>query len=109
MSFYKITEAISSLDDLEYDSSMDKKALEVILRGLEQRPDRTSGRTFWDDFISVFGSDIEGVSRLLNVKPSRISKWLSLVKEGLEEVRRKNLDQSKRKERAKLMPTGKRH
>lgn len=64
--------------------------MSVIKRGLEIRPDRTDGNTFWDDFVTVLGNNSEGASKLLGVSRDVVSGWSSKIKAALDRVREEN-------------------
>lgn len=69
---------------------LDQQSMDVIKRGLEIRPDRTDGNTFWDDFISVIANNSDGSSRLLGVSSAIVSRWASKIKEAMDMVREQN-------------------
>ena len=85
------------------DTDMDEKSMSVILRGLEIRPDRSEGNTFWDDFISVFTNNSDAASKLLGIKPEVISRWASKIREGVKKAREEN---AASEERADMIQTG---
>lgn len=87
------------------DAELDERAKDIILRGLEIRPDRSDGETFWDDFMTVFGNNSEAASSLLGVSVSSISRWSHKIRKALEEVRKENDQTDKRKT---MLPTGQR-
>ena len=72
------------------DSYLDQAAMQVISKGLEIRPDRTDGDTFWDDFIAVISNNSEGASKLLGVNRDSISKWTQRIREGLKRNKENN-------------------
>jgi len=76
-------------------SHLDDQSMSVIHRGLEIRPDRTEGNTFWDDFVSVLGNNSEGASKLLGVSTDIIAGWSSRIKEGLAKTREDNEGEKK--------------
>jgi hypothetical protein len=78
------------------------KETDLVLRGLEIRPDREDGKTFWDDFILLFGNNTDAASKLLEVSPDKISQWSSKIKKALDQSRSKD----KEKERATMIQTG---
>jgi hypothetical protein len=84
-------------------SSLDDQAMSIVLRGLEIRPDRTDGNTFWDDFINVISNNSEGASRLLGVNRDVIAGWSSKVRKAIDRVREEN---SSSEERANMIQTG---
>lgn len=84
-------------------SEIDEKSMSVILRGLEIRPDRTEGNTFWDDFISVFTNNSDGASKLLGIKPEVISGWAGKIREGVKRAREETAASD---ERADMIQTG---
>lgn len=90
MTFRDLCEAIETWDGKKKTSHLDDKAMSVINRGLEVRPDRTEGNTFWDDFISVLGNNSEGASSLLGVSTDIIAGWSSKIKEALKRIRDEN-------------------
>jgi cobalamin biosynthesis Mg chelatase CobN len=69
---------------------LDEEAMQIISRGLEVRPDRTDGNTFWDDFMSVISNNSEGASKLLGVNRDTIAKWNQRIREGLKRIREEN-------------------
>lgn len=106
-SFHYVYESMTgrdSWDGKKSDSAdLDEKAMSVIQRGLEIRPDRAEGDTFWDDFIKVIGNNSDGASRLLGVSPDVILRWTSKIREAMKKVREDN-DGSD--ERADMIQTG---
>jgi hypothetical protein len=106
-SFRTICEAMESGQDFwdkrKDDSDLDERAMAVILRGLEIRPDRTDGNTFWDDFVAVLANNSENASHLLGVKPDVISRWSSKIRQGIKITREKNASEEDKKE---MVPTG---
>lgn len=75
---------------------------QMVLRGLEIRPEREEGSTFWDDFISVMTGNAEGASKLLGVPQDTIAKWPQTIRELLNQVR----DENAEKERSDMVKTG---
>lgn len=71
-------------------ADLDEDAMQVVIRGLEIRPDRTDGNTFWDDFIAVLGNNSEGASHLLGVNRDVVAGWTSKIREALKRVRDEN-------------------
>ena len=83
------------------DEVNDEQAKNVILRGLEIRPDRTEGNTFWDDFVAVISNNGEGASRLLGVSSDVISGWSNKIKTAVKKVREDNASDD-----TEMKPTG---
>lgn len=77
--------------------------MSLIVRGLEVRPDRTDGKTFWDDFVSVLGNNSEGASKLLGVDRDVVAGWSARIKEGLKRVREENASED---DKTEMVPTG---
>ena len=83
------------------------EGVEVIKRGLEIRPDRTEGNTFWDDFIGVFGQNTEDAAKFLGVPRDKIAKWPGKVRRMLDSVRSQNEnEEAKKNKKAHMLPTG---
>lgn len=83
-------------------SEVDEKAKQVILRGLEIRPQREDGQTFWDDFISVISNNGENAAALLGVTSDVVSKWSSKIRDIVDKVR----DENSSSERSDMTQTG---
>jgi hypothetical protein len=82
---------------------LDEQAMSMILRGLEIRPDRTDGNTFWDDFYAVIGNNSEGASHLFGVSSEVISGWSGKIKAAVKKVREENATDD---DKAKMTQTG---
>jgi hypothetical protein len=93
-------------DDKEKSVELNKEAMQVLQRGLEIRPDRLEGNTFWDDFISVLGNNSDGAANLLGVGRDVISKWSSLIRTGLKKIREDNASEKKKND---MIQTGSDH
>lgn len=94
VSFRMICEAMQPgrdfWDNRSSAGDLDDMAMSIIKRGLEIRPDRADGDTFWDDFINVISNNSESASRLLGVNSSVISKWTTRIRKAVDEVRDQN-------------------
>lgn len=82
---------------LSFDDENEDDLLRLITKGIEIRPDRKDGKTFWDDFLSVLTANPEVTAKLLNIRKESISTWrskinklLPRVKEATKEKHRKN-------------------
>lgn len=78
-----------------------KNAMDVIHRGMEMRPDRADGATFWDDFMSIAGSNSQGLSDLLGVGQDVVNSWSGKIRKGLESAKNKPDDK-----KTKMLSTG---
>lgn len=74
----------------DHDGGLDERAMAVITRGLEVRPERSDGDTFWDDFVSVIANNSDDAAHLLGVSSSTISRWAARIREGLDLARERN-------------------
>ncbi len=83
------------------ESHLDDQSISLIKRGLEVRPDRSEGNSFWDDFITVIGNNSEGAAKLLGVSRDVVAGWSSKVREGLNRVRDENDNEDKKPEMSK--------
>ena len=106
-SFHELCERIKPGQDLwDHGKSapdLDEPAMSVIQRGLEIRPDRTDGKTFWDDFIEVIGNNGEGAAHLLGVNSEVISGWSGKIKKAMKKVREDNAPND---EKSQMTQTG---
>jgi hypothetical protein len=118
VSFYKLCESMHRSPgqdfwqspegtDGDQDDQVADDAIEMVQRGLEIRPDRTDGNTFWDDFITVIGNNPDAASKLFGVSREHIAKWSRKIKETIKQVRQDNIsDEDKRKKKSEMLPTG---
>jgi len=98
-SFHKLWE------DLNGDASeagLDDETRSFVERGLQIRPDRGEGDTFWDDFMLIFGNNMSAAASFLGVSVSCLSRWPGKIKSALEQIRKEN----KPKERSDMTHTG---
>ena len=79
---------------------------EIIKKGLEIRPDRSDGNTFWDDFLAVFGQNTEQASKFLEIPRDKISKWSTKVKKLVDIIRAENESDEEKKKKDHMLPTG---
>lgn len=63
---------------------------DMILRGLELRPDRSDGQTFWDDFIDLMSQNSSEAAELLGITSDVISRWPQKIRKIVEKVRKQN-------------------
>lgn len=78
------------------DEEGEKKALEVIRKGLSVRDD------FWDDFMSLCGN-VEGMSDLLGTPRDKVTALGERIRKMISELQRKDSEGS---ERRKVLKTG---
>lgn len=70
---------------------LSQNAVNLIKKGLDIRPDRSDGKTFWDDFINVLSNNSEDAADLLNVNRDVISSWSSKIREGIKKAEENNI------------------
>lgn len=105
MSFLKLWEQSQPGRDFwdnKKNNPLSDNAIQVIVRGLQSRPDRADGKTFWDDFISVIGNNSEGASELFGVNREIVSNWAAQVRKGLDKVK----EESESRDKSKMIDTG---
>lgn len=86
MSFFKLYEqTLKPVGDDTWYHDKDNDFGEIIKRGLELRPDRESGLTFWDDFISLFSNNSSDAAKLLGVTPDKIISWNNKIKKAIND------------------------
>lgn len=93
-SFQKLWENIQSQQEMPNDD----RAMSAIRTGLGVND------SFWDDFLKVINNS-EGLSELLEIPVTKISKWHANVKNVLEKVRSSDGTPSQKKNK-KLLKTG---
>jgi hypothetical protein len=72
------------------DPVLDDSAKQMVLRGLEMRPEREDGQTFWDDFLDLIGQNAEGASKLLGVASDVIARWPKTIRNIIDKVKDEN-------------------
>jgi hypothetical protein len=97
VSFQKLLDLMES--DLE-DEVQKNKSFNVIRKGLEIR-DPGCG-DFWEDFMAVC-ADATAVAELLDVPVTKVSKWASIIQEGVKQVEELG---SNNKPKSKVIDTG---
>lgn len=75
---------------------------EFIKRGLEIRPERDDGKSFWDDFLLIFGQNPDGGAELFGVREESISRATTRVRKLVKEISQENDQSGKRKKRVML-------
>lgn len=86
---------------------LDHASREMVQRGLEVRPDREDGKTFWDDFIDVMSQNSDAASRLLGVPVESVAKWPQTIRKLLSAIRQDNdSDEPKKRDRSEMIQTG---
>ena len=79
---------------------------DIIKKGLDIRPDRADGETFWDDFIAVFGQNTEEASKLLGVSRDKVAGWNAKIKKAVEMAKREAENEETGKKRKLMLKTG---
>ncbi len=107
-SFFRLFEdSRSAGKDFWYPADDVEGGQELIKRGLEIRTDRKDGKTFWDDFLAVFGQNLDEAERLLGVPRDKIAQWGGRVRKVLNTVRAETDEESRNDKKKKvMMPTG---
>ena len=80
---------------------IDDQAMSVIQKGLNIRPDRADGNTFWHDFITVIGNNTEEAASLFGINSNVVATWSGKIRKALKEVKEENSPNDK-----KMTPTG---
>lgn len=106
-SFYSIYESSKNRPGQDYwfKPEAPDSGYEIIKKGLELRPDREDGETFWDDFITLLGQNTDEAAKLLGVPKDKIARWPGKIKKVLEMIRKEN-DNGEDKKKATMLPTG---
>lgn len=84
-------------------SGLDSQALTAVRSGENLHDDGES--SFWDEFISLC-SNREGMAELLDVSPDKVSNWPARIKEYLEEMKKKTIENPNEPEETEMIPTG---
>lgn len=113
-SFWQISEALNKdkvfvdKDALLGNDDPDNNSEKAIQLGLQYSPSLDEGETFWDMFIKVFQSDAESLSSLLDVPRHKIAHMPYLVKDALNQYRKKTRHDkgNKKKQRSDMINTG---
>lgn len=92
--------------DFWYPSDDSEGNQEIIKRGLEIRSDRKDGKTFWDDFMAVFGQNLDEAEKLLDVPRDKISQWNGRIRKVLVKVRSESDEEGKSHKKKLMLPTG---
>ncbi len=79
---------------------------DIIKKGLQIRPDRLDGESFWDDFIAVLGQNTEEASKLLGVSRDKIAGWTSKIKKAMDVAKRETENEEAGKKKKTMLPTG---
>lgn len=84
---------------------VDDQIKAIINRGIEIRPDRADGQTFWDDFLKVINGNPDAASKLLGVSRETMAQWPSKIREALAVIRAGN-DHAGKKKKKTMLTTG---
>lgn len=103
LSFHSLYESSQQPRDTWFKPKADP-GYDIIKKGLEVRPDRTDGETFWDDFIAIFGQNSDEAAKLLDVSRDKVASWPGKIKKALDIARRETENEDPKKKT--MLPTG---
>jgi hypothetical protein len=84
-------------------SGLDSQALTAVRSGETMHDEGET--SFWDEFITLC-SNRDGMAELFDVSPDKVSNWPSRIKEYLEDLKKKDVENPHEPEEKEMVPTG---